>query len=109
MSFEGYYRLLCEDGHLTLCDVYSDYPEKCGSVAHGEFCNKQFVWENTVDQTNGVDEETGLCPGEFPLQIDHEKVITTCECCGETKLISDYRYKIPTNKGRKHNPNEEWG
>jgi hypothetical protein len=109
MSFEGYYRLLCEDGHLEYCDVYQDPPAVCDARIDGHKCNKPFVWENTVDETNGVDKEFGVCPGAFPLEVESEQVVSACKHCNETKLISHKRYKIPTDKGSKHNPNEEWG
>lgn len=76
MSFEGYYQKLCEKGHLTCVDVYGPEDDKCN-------CGKKFVWENTVDQTNG--ENDGLVNLEIISQ-------ESCDCCGHVK---ETVYKIP--------------
>lgn len=65
MSFEGYIRYLCTNGHETVRDVYEDNPENC------EFCQASFCWEQTIDETNGsycssseyVDDEIIPCKG----------------------------------------------
>jgi len=97
MSFEGYYRLLCEDGHLSERDVYdTEFYWQGKETKETCHCGKPFVWENTVDETNGVDKELGYCPGNYPLEILEEAKYETCEHCQTTKIVEPIRYKIPS-------------
>lgn len=73
MSFEGYFQILCQNGHLRECDCYvepmffrnnkeeePEYPLwTCSCGAHA-------AWWNLVDETNGSiccswDEEQDVC------------------------------------------------
>lgn len=67
MSFEGYYELLCENGHFAKSyDIYGDFPDKC------DYCGAPFTHHHMVDQTNGPDED---CPGTLPApreEIGHD-------------------------------------
>lgn len=111
MSFEGYYQLLCKEGHKSSHDVYWDAPETC------EHCAAEFVWRNMVDQTNGsycVTQvyEQGMWPedvyctgceyckdGRIDNYVELEEikaaVYETCECCGTHRLLEPARYRIP--------------
>jgi hypothetical protein len=46
VSYEGYVEWLCERGHKSTTDAYSDDPLKCS-------CGARYVWRHAVDQTNG--------------------------------------------------------
>ena len=48
MSFEGYYQLICRNGHYMCYDVY-DCPEN----TRCDICNAEIVWKHIVDLTNG--------------------------------------------------------
>lgn len=90
MSFEGFYRVLCKNGHLDSFDVYVNEPcnWKCS------ICQEKCAWEETIDQTNGYEEGS-----EFPLEIDiPAKLSEPCKECGSTKLLEQERYKIPTQQ-----------
>ncbi|SRR5579862_197317 len=94
MSYEGYDEILCSNGHRTVFDAY-DSP-----LFDGVFrctvkgCEGSLAWSTSVDQTNGIDEETGKCPGEVELEID--KPAKTCTCaCGNVHVIVPETYKIP--------------
>ena len=101
MSFEGYYQKLCANGHLTCVDVYQDeymsYPCMCKEddecTCRSEepkcHCGAEYVHSNMVDQTNGIDEETGECPGYIRFEKIDEKI---CECCG---TVLEQKYRLP--------------
>lgn len=99
MSFEGYTQKLCKIGHLICIDVYDENPDKCR-------CGEVYVWENLVDETNGVYEEydvNGEPIGEridnyVELEIDKPRETETCNCCGHTKVVKEETYKIPRKK-----------
>lgn len=66
MSWEGYERSLCEDGHLyENGDTYGDDgPEAC------TYCGKQWAWRELVDTTNGFcdNEDCACCKRPTELQ-----------------------------------------
>ena len=98
MSFEGYVQILCENGHLNSRDaidwMYSELSDyKC------EECGGKLVWENTVDETNGVDPETGYGYGYVELEVDKPAVVCTCDKCGNKHEVEAETYKIPEVKG----------
>jgi hypothetical protein len=87
MSFEGYIQRLCKNGHLEEIDVY-DFESKNEMC---DECGEDWIWQNTVDETNGGD------VGRVELEIDQPyKYETTCECCGSQRLVAEETYKIPT-------------
>ncbi len=57
MSYEGYERFLCANGHLATFDCY-DLPSSshwlCG------ICGSGIVWSEAVDETNGEGRPTKL-------------------------------------------------
>lgn len=89
MSFEGYYKVLCQKGHLATFDVYHQEPEdfKCS------ICQTGSAWSQIVDQTNGYDPLS-----EYPLVVDKEAVTETCPHCHGVKELEPVRYKIPTRE-----------
>ena len=87
MSFEGFYRILCENGHLTTIDVYewSDRGNwRCPT------CLAPEAWRELIDQTNGynVDDET-------PLQVIKKATICCCVKCNNQHVVAPPVYKIP--------------
>jgi len=54
MSYEGYIRVLCNNGHLTEWDYYEYYNSEEPNTCH---CGAKFVWRNDVDQTNCEEEK----------------------------------------------------
>lgn len=85
MSFEGYYEALCEDGHLTNIDQFSD-------LEKGDPCNvcgKPIKYIHVVDQTNGSEDETHL-----KLTVASPEVRETCPCCGNVSVKEPARYSV---------------
>lgn len=108
MSFEGYYQRLCKQGHYSEFDVYSEQEDTC------YLCGDVFVWENLVDETNGIDcscfDDEGCehCDnGRIDGYVEPEPVdgladaAEYCEHCGNVTNHPVPRYKIPVDKGRK--------
>jgi hypothetical protein len=88
MSFEGYYRALCEDGHYSCGDVYAFDPNH--EICH---CGKNFIWQEVIDQTNGME---GVM--QTKLRIISEAIVERCITCGTViKTIELARYE-PTNE-----------
>lgn len=86
MSFEGYIQRLCKNGHLEEIDVY-DFASKDENC---DECGEDWVWQNTVDQTNGGD------VGWVELEIDKPEMYETiCEHCGSQRRVAEETYKIP--------------
>ena len=60
MSFEGYYEIICEQGHLSTVDVYDFYDTRNGWVTDPRNacskCGKPIAFTRLVDLTNGFDE-----------------------------------------------------
>jgi len=87
MSFEGYYQILCENGHYDEMDVYA-------MEANGEWncynCGTDKFTTNIVDTTNGVIEGTDRCPGYVEMKLVHKK---KCEHCDS---ILERLYERPT-------------
>ena len=104
MSFEGYYQILCKNGHQQCVNVYDvDY---CRSNEEWKcpICSEECAWWNLVDITNGSYEpefdDKGEIIGEIcidgsvELEIDKEAVYCTCSC-GNRHTKSPQTYKIP--------------
>lgn len=96
MSFEGYYQILCKNGHYETISVYNHqdmYEWRCSS------CDSPAVWYNLVDQTNGSwDEENNRIDGYVYLKAIKE-FNCVCEKCGNPHFISPAIYEIPKSKG----------
>lgn len=92
MSYEGYSRFLCKNGHLWTKDsmllMYNDEKQFCPK------CGESEVWENMVDVTNGSSDDDGeRIDGYVELEVEGE-IAGECSCCGE-KHICQRIYKIP--------------
>lgn len=96
MSYEGYERVLCEDGHLHEYDCYEmpdfynkENPWKCPD------CGKSAAWVQGVDLTNGsycpawseeeqrctdsIPEDYDDCDGEYPYYFCPEELQESCK------------------------------
>ena len=62
MSFEGFYELICANGHYSGHDCYEARPKKCQ-------CGEPWKFYRLVDQTNS--EEKGN-PSTMPAKLRHE-------------------------------------
>ena len=79
MSYEGYDRFLCSNGHLWQINahviMYDEELQKC------PICKEKEVWSESIDETNGEGNPTRLV-------LDSEKT-KVCEHC-ETVLQPFY-------------------
>lgn len=93
MSFEGYYQMLCENGHLLYRDVYDiggfGWEEDSELCKH---CKAKIVFERLVDETNGEGEEVDL-------EVKIPPKTKMCSACGHVEILEPARYKIPKIKG----------
>lgn len=88
MSFSGYEQLICFNGHYRQYDTYN-VPDVCD-------CGAEWAITNIVDTTNGTPGQ-GLIPKEtIDSWVIKPAITETCSCCGNTKLLSEAVYKIPT-------------
>jgi hypothetical protein len=92
MSFEGYYQILCKNGHLDTPDVYLvAEPWKCPD------CGAEKAWSNMVNLTNGSyssDDETTRIDGYVEL-VQNTTTFCTCTHCGNTHPTAPTTYRIP--------------
>jgi hypothetical protein len=90
MSYEGYDVHLCALGHMFRSDDAWDKP-KC------PWCQEDGVYRIMVDETNGADPETGLCPGEDrvnALEVEEAEQTAVCNM-GHQHITLPARYRIP--------------
>ncbi len=86
MSYEGYTQYICGNGHYWDVDVYDDTT----SNACCPDCESEYVWENSVDLTNGsYDIDGNRMDGYIELEIVNQE---KCEHCDS---ILSTVYKIP--------------
>jgi hypothetical protein len=90
MSFEGYYQILCRNGHIGGADCYDD-PNFDGTGSayrdsdtdplwHCVECNEVAAWWNLVDITNGSYYQDERIDGYVELELATEPDVCTCEC-----------------------------
>jgi len=98
MSFEGYYQILCLNGHHVAEDAYSYLGDSWACPT----CGAKAAWENLVDVTNGSYDDNGVrVDGFVELEVMEEGCACTCEKCGNVHYTSPIRYRVPEEKGRK--------
>lgn len=68
MSYEGYQEYLCKKGHYSARDCYEPKLVVCPE------CGGQLEYWNSVDQTNGCEEDN---PGTYPA----DKLVFDTEFC----------------------------
>lgn len=100
MSYSGYTRVLCKNGHLHLYDCWDGFdPTAAASLCR--FCGEPVAWWENVDTTNGEGEET-------PLEINSRETFCTCSQCGDVHTKQKATYKIPP-KGVGHHKDDYHG
>jgi len=131
MSFEGYYQIVCRNGHEHSCDCYDEpvfdanpadyvvgpYSENVWSCPT---CGAPATWWNLVNETNGSycdecniegEEDVTGCrwcvggriDGFVKLVIDKPTGHCTCKECGVTHVSSEGTVLIPEKGGHKVN------
>jgi len=117
MSYEGYYQVICMNGHYSAPDVY-EHPNfgRGGEFISDEIwtcrCGAHAAWINMVDLTNGsfcdcgIEDgceccDDGRIDGYVELQIKKHAEVKVCPCCGGESKVSEVEYFIPENKGAK--------
>jgi hypothetical protein len=126
MSFEGYFQILCKNGHKSSPDCYEN--PHFGEPATDEFgtkhpwtchCGATASWWNLVDETNGSfcsdcntegkDNVEGCkwCDkGRIDgyVELEAEKLRGRCVCgeCGDVHLTTPPTYRVPENCKRGH-------
>lgn len=95
MSYEGYSRFLCKNGHLwTEDDLMQMWSKDSLEDNKCPKCGGSAVWENIVNLTNGsYDDEGERIDGFIELEIKSEWSGICSECGG--KHICETIYKIP--------------
>ena len=78
MSFEGYYQIVCKNGHYTEIDVYDTTDDdKCID------CHQDIIFRNLVDETN--------CENSGYVRIPTDRVYNVDKKFFEKYLSSEYR------------------
>jgi endogenous inhibitor of DNA gyrase (YacG/DUF329 family) len=89
MSFEGFYQVMCKDGHYSETTLEDDY--KCW------VCGKDSGWKNLVDDTNC--DMVGYIPlPDIEKFTTKDPVLETCPTCGHTKELESETYRLPTKE-----------
>lgn len=105
MSWEGYYHILCENGHRFTnwsmpyengpwIENFDEYPEVTWTCP---ICGAKMIWFEIINVTNGSDEETGEGIAT-ELEFLDEK-ICVCEKCGVKHHYDTPTYKMPKKSG----------
>lgn len=87
MSFEGYDRYLCQNGHLTEIDVYDPINNEDLPC---QICGTKMVWHETIDETNGNDPNSVT-----QLKIRTKRKLKRCKHCNCISVEKHETYKIP--------------
>jgi len=92
MSFEGYYQILCVNGHLggIDCALFNEQLYKC------QVCEEPVQWWNLCDMTNGSwDDDGRRIDGFIELEVLTPPVICHCDQCGDDHIAQEATYKAP--------------
>lgn len=87
MSWEGYYRHICANGHTYVGDPYRWEEDPYENCPH---CNAPAVWTRVVDQTNDAGEDP-------PLEVKTPAVVKTCDL-GHAHIVEQATYHIPEKR-----------
>lgn len=91
MSFSGYYKILCKNGHLSTEDALFSSVD-AGTWKCSE-CGETSAFETCVDQTN--EPEDGKYPGDIEFECIKPPKQCTCPTCGKVHFSEPAIYKIP--------------
>lgn len=90
MSYEGYYQVICKNGHYFQRDAYDeDYAGKCP-------CGADQAWLNSVDDTNC--HAVGVIPGPELEQLRLSAPQTHTCSCGHTHVTAEATYRVPSEE-----------
>lgn len=97
MSFEGYYQVICANGHAATRELYGLESRESECT----FCNAKIKWYNLVDQTNGCFSDDGKTriDGKVQLRRKMPAKIKKCRSCGHKEVVKFETYQIPRTKG----------
>lgn len=97
MSFEGFYQLLCKNGHQWTADVYDFYmaaPSR--ETTKCPVCNAEVAWWHIVDLTNGsFDDRDNRIDGYIKLEVLKPAKECKCPTCDVVHIVEPTTYKIP--------------
>jgi len=95
MSFEGYFQVLCKNGHYETHSVYATSIDlwKCGA------CGEGAAWWNMVDLTNGSYDDDGTRIDGYVYMEGLDFFPCKCDKCGIIHYTSPAVYKLP-EKGK---------
>lgn len=82
MSFEGFYRKICKNGHLSERNIFDKELIIC------PVCRSKFEFEEVIDETNGADK--AYCT---PLDVIGEEKIKKQDGTGNSYSINVKLYK----------------
>jgi len=107
MSFEGYYQIICNNGHESCAQLHEidyEFDSLPMKDAHSRwecpYCKAKCAWWNLVDVTNGsFDDKNRRIDGFKELKIKAKAKTCTCKKCKNVHLIEQPTYHIPINKG----------
>ena len=97
MSFQGYYQLMCDNGH-----IYAENASLWDDFRTCPHCNAACVWSNLVDQTNddGADDVVDFGRPIAPARVCDPA--PNCPCGkSHAVILEPERYAIPNGKGHK--------
>ena len=94
MSYEGYTKVLCANGHLFVFDAFVFDAHAFPVGWRCPTCKAKSAWSAEVDATNGIDPKTGLCPGDVKLRVKNGHACI-CPTCGKKHTCADVQYHIP--------------
>lgn len=99
MSFEGYYQVICQNGHLFNVDAL--LAEATEELACPD-CTAKVAWWNLVDVTNGsFDDDGKRIDGAVEIEIDKEAPSCKCPTCGHEHMVGATTYHIPEKHGHR--------
>jgi hypothetical protein len=109
MSFEGFYEILCQRGHLLIEDAYNvGQFDGEGAWTCGQ-CHDPAVWWNLVDTTNGTHDEHGRRIDGFVELVMHPQPECVCTACGHKHSPSGPpTYDLPRAWGHYRQPDGTW-
>lgn len=91
MSFEGYYQVLCKNGHYTTEELdFDELKWEC------PYCKEKIAWNHIVDITNGSwNKKNKRIDGYKNLKRQTPPKFCTCKDCGNQHIIGQETFIIP--------------
>ena len=99
MSFEGYYQVICQNGHYYETPYDYGFGEDDHLKCH--ICGADEAWHSIVDVTNGLDENSGVV--EVTILEPEQRCV--CPLCERDHIAREAIYQIP---GRVETRDDMW-